>query len=70
MNAIMRLEDTIKFIDCPLLILHGDTDPISDVKSSQDLFDTVKSSDKEIKVVHIFTFQHFFSNELFKKRQL
>nr|XP_034305843.1 monoglyceride lipase-like [Crassostrea gigas] len=50
MNAIMRLEDTLKSIDCPLLILHGDADPVSDVKSSQELFDTVKSSDKEIKV--------------------
>lgn len=50
MNAIMRLEDTLKSLDCPLLILHGDADPVSDVKSSQELFDTVKSSDKEIKV--------------------
>lgn len=68
MNAIMRLEDTIKFIDCPLLILHGDADPISDIKSSEDLFDTVKSSDKEIKVVHYFFISsNFLSNEYLKK---
>lgn len=68
MNAIMRLEDTIKFIDCPLLILHGDADPISDIKSSEDLFDTVKSLDKEIKVVHYFFISsNFLSNEYLKK---
>lgn len=69
MNAIMRLEDTIKFIDCPLLILHGDADPISDIKSSQDLFDTVESSDKEIKVVHYFFISsNFLSNKYLKKK--
>lgn len=70
MNAIVRLEDTIKFIDCPLLILHGDADPISDIKSSEDLFDTVKSSDKEIKVVHYFFISsNFLSNKYFKKKR-
>lgn len=67
MNAIMRLEDTIKFIDCPLLILHGDADPISDIKSSEDLFDTVKSSDKEIKVVHYFFNLIFYQINILKK---
>lgn len=66
MNAIMRLEDTLKSIDCPLLILHGNADPVSDVKSSQDLFDTVKSSDKEIKVILFQIFDSFQQN-IFKK---
>lgn len=66
MNAIMRLEDTLKSIDCPLLILHGNADPVSDLKSSQDLFDTVKSSDKEIKVIHFQIFNSFQQN-IFKK---
>nr|XP_022302710.1 monoglyceride lipase-like [Crassostrea virginica] len=50
MNAVMRLEDNLKFIDCPLLLLHGSADHISDVKSSREVFDKVKSSDKNIKV--------------------
>lgn len=66
MNAIMRLEDTLKSIDCPLLILHGNADPVSDLKSSQDLFDTVKSSDKEIKVI-LFQIFNSFQQNIFKK---
>ena len=50
MNAVMRLEDNLKFIDCPLLLLHGNADHISDVKSSREVFDKVKSFDKNIKV--------------------
>lgn len=50
MNAVMRLEDNLKFIDCPLLLLHGSADHISDVKSSREVFDKVKSFDKNIKV--------------------
>lgn len=50
MNAVMRLEDRMKSIGCPLFILHGDADPISDVKSSHVIYDEVQSLDKEIKV--------------------
>ena len=50
MNAVMRLEDSLKFIDCPLLLLHGSADHISDVNSSREVFDKVRSSDKNIKV--------------------
>ena len=50
MNAVMRLEDNLKLIDCPLLLLHGSADHISDVNSSREVFDKVRSSDKNIKV--------------------
>lgn len=51
MNVIMRFEDMLKFIDCLLLIFYGDVDFVSDVKLFQELFDIVKSLDKEIKVI-------------------
>lgn len=51
MNVIMRFEDMLKFIDCLLLIFYGDVDFVSDVKLLQELFDIVKSLDKEIKVI-------------------
>ncbi|XP_048743386.1 monoglyceride lipase-like isoform X2 [Ostrea edulis] len=67
MNAVMRLEDRMKSIGCPLFILHGDADPISDVKSSHVIYDEVQSLDKEIKIYP--GFYHFLLLEQEENRE-
>lgn len=46
----MTLEGLAENIECPLLVVHSDTDPIFSLKGVQRLYDEARSKDKEIKV--------------------
>ncbi|MBU1698543.1 MAG: lysophospholipase [Candidatus Eisenbacteria bacterium] len=45
---VIRLE--MKKIECPLMILHGDEDSITDIRGSRELFSCAGSPDKSLKV--------------------
>lgn len=46
----MTLEGLAEKIECPLLVVHSDTDPIFSLKGVQRIYDEAKSKDKQIKI--------------------
>ncbi|XP_054243231.1 monoglyceride lipase isoform X3 [Indicator indicator] len=50
MNAIARIERALPKLTLPILVLHGSTDKLCDIKGSYLLMDTVQSQDKTLKV--------------------
>lgn len=47
---LMTLKGLADKIECPLLIMHGESDPIFSVKSVQRIYDEAKSNDKTIRI--------------------
>ncbi|NXY84834.1 MGLL lipase, partial [Alcedo cyanopectus] len=50
MNAIARIERALPKLTLPILVLHGSSDKLCDIKGSYLLMDTVQSQDKTLKV--------------------
>lgn len=50
MNAITRIERALPKLTLPILVLHGSSDKLCDIKGSYLLMDTVQSQDKTLKV--------------------
>lgn len=50
LDCAAKIQENLKLVSWPFLALHGDADPISDVKFSQTLYDEAPSQDKELKV--------------------
>ncbi|XP_064012877.1 monoglyceride lipase isoform X3 [Pogoniulus pusillus] len=50
MNAIARIERALPKLTLPILVLHGSSDKLCDIRGSHLLMDTVKSQDKTLKV--------------------
>uniref|UniRef100_A0A8C6YZN2 Monoglyceride lipase n=1 Tax=Nothoprocta perdicaria TaxID=30464 RepID=A0A8C6YZN2_NOTPE len=50
MNAIARIERALPKLTLPILVLHGSSDKLCDIKGSYFLMDTVQSQDKTLKV--------------------
>ena len=48
--AIDRVKSRMGEIRLPILILHGGADPVNSVQGSRDLYETVSSADKELKI--------------------
>lgn len=48
--AIKRVREHAKAIRMPILILHGGADPINSVSGSRELYDTVSSSDRSLRI--------------------
>lgn len=51
MNAIARIERALPKLTLPILVLHGSSDKLCDIRGSYLLMDTVQSQDKTIKVI-------------------
>lgn len=51
MNAIARIERALPKLTLPILVLHGSSDKLCDIKGSYLLMDTVQSQDKTLKVI-------------------
>ncbi|XP_062574319.1 monoglyceride lipase-like [Saccostrea cucullata] len=62
------ITQNLESISWPFLAIHGDADPISDVKFSQDMFQKAKSLDKELKVYPGFLHASLYEPE--EDRQL
>lgn len=60
-----KIQENIKLVSWPFLALHGDADPISDVKFSQTLYDEAPSQDKELKVCNAKSQLHNTVNLLY-----
>lgn len=56
LDCAAKIQENLKLVSWPFLALHGDADPISDVKFSQTLYDGAPSQDKELKV-HVYVMQ-------------
>ncbi|NWY25987.1 MGLL lipase, partial [Pheucticus melanocephalus] len=50
MNAIARIERALPKLTLPILVLHGSSDKLCDIRGSYLLMDTVQSQDKTLKV--------------------
>uniref|UniRef100_A0A8C3D731 Monoglyceride lipase n=1 Tax=Cairina moschata TaxID=8855 RepID=A0A8C3D731_CAIMO len=50
MNAIARIERALPKLTLPVLVLHGSSDKLCDIRGSYLLMDTVQSQDKTLKV--------------------
>jgi len=50
LNAIDRVKSRMAEIRLPILILHGGADPVNSVEGSHELYETVSSADKELKI--------------------
>uniref|UniRef100_A0A8D0GFE7 Monoglyceride lipase n=1 Tax=Sphenodon punctatus TaxID=8508 RepID=A0A8D0GFE7_SPHPU len=50
MNAIAKIERSLPKLTLPILVLHGSSDKLCDIKGSYLLMDTVSSQDKTLKV--------------------
>lgn len=50
MNAIARIERALPKLTLPVLVLHGSSDKLFDIRGSHLLMDTVQSQDKTLKV--------------------
>lgn len=50
MNAIARIERALPKLTLPILVLHGSSDKLCDIKGSYFLMETVQSQDKTLKV--------------------
>uniref|UniRef100_A0A674GS10 Monoglyceride lipase n=1 Tax=Taeniopygia guttata TaxID=59729 RepID=A0A674GS10_TAEGU len=50
MNAIARIERALPKLTLPILVLHGSSDKLCDIRGSYFLMDTVQSQDKTLKV--------------------
>jgi alpha-beta hydrolase superfamily lysophospholipase len=50
LSAIDRVKSRMAEIRLPILILHGGADPVNSVQGSRDLYDSVSSADKELKI--------------------
>lgn len=50
LDCAAKIQENLKLVSWPFLALHGDADPISDVKFSQTLYDEAPSQDKELKI--------------------
>lgn len=50
MNAIARIERALPKLTLPVLVLHGSSDKLCDIRGSHILMDTVQSQDKTLKV--------------------
>uniref|UniRef100_A0A8C9FN60 Monoglyceride lipase n=1 Tax=Pavo cristatus TaxID=9049 RepID=A0A8C9FN60_PAVCR len=50
MNAITRIERALPKLTLPILVLHGSSDKLCDIKGSYLLMETVQSQDKTLKV--------------------
>ncbi|XP_068550624.1 monoglyceride lipase isoform X1 [Anas acuta] len=50
MNAIARIERALPKLTLPILVLHGSSDKLCDIRGSHLLMDTVQSQDKTLKV--------------------
>lgn len=51
MNAIARIERALPKLTLPILVLHGSSDKLCDIRGSYLLMDTVQSQDKTLKVI-------------------
>ncbi|TRZ21879.1 hypothetical protein HGM15179_005168 [Zosterops borbonicus] len=51
MNAIARIERALPKLTLPILVLHGSSDKLCDIRGSYLLMDTVQSQDKTLKVL-------------------
>ena len=51
LTASQNIQENVKAIEWPFLVLHGTKDSLCDVEGAQLLYDQAMSTDKQIKVL-------------------